>query len=94
MVEIRLIQTFFEVLNAGLLIAILIIFVQNYRRMKTSFGLGLILFAAVLLLRSVLGVFRLGLIRDGGRGVFLLVETVPEIAMFGALVVLLYLVTK
>jgi hypothetical protein len=41
-----------EVLNVLLLVFLLYVYVQNYRQMKTVFGLGLIVFALFLLLQN------------------------------------------
>ena len=46
-----------EVLNAVLLIALLYAYVQNYREMKTNLGLGLILFAGLLLVQNLLALY-------------------------------------
>ncbi|MBI4043843.1 MAG: hypothetical protein HY393_03485 [Candidatus Diapherotrites archaeon] len=42
-----------EILNVVLLVGLLYVFMQNYRSMKTHFGLGLILFAGILLLQNL-----------------------------------------
>ncbi len=46
-----------EALNAVLLLALLYVYVQNYREMKTNFGLGLIIFAAFLLLQNLVALY-------------------------------------
>lgn len=46
-----------EMINAVLLISLLFVYVNNYLQMKTVFGLGLILFASVLLLQNLIAVY-------------------------------------
>ncbi len=49
--------TIFEAVNVILLLFLLSVYVQNYREMKTHFGLGLMIFAAVLLLQNLLALY-------------------------------------
>ncbi len=49
--ELYLVSNF---LNIGMLIALLYLFVQDYRRVRSAFTLGLVIFAAVLLINAVL----------------------------------------
>lgn len=46
-----------EIVNVVLLLFLLSIYVQNYRQMKTVFGLGLIVFALFLLAQNLLAAF-------------------------------------
>ncbi len=46
-----------EIINSVLLVFLLYIYVQNYRQMKTVFGLGLIFFAVLLLVQNVLAAY-------------------------------------
>lgn len=46
-----------EIINAVLLLFLLYIYANNYREMKTAFGLGLILFALLFLVQNLLAVF-------------------------------------
>lgn len=86
-----MVQLVLATLNVGLLVAIVLVFVQNYRKLPTHFGLGLIVFALALLLQTGMGILQLV---SRTRGGFLLFVTLPEVFMFAALLVLLYLVTK
>ena len=52
--EIAIVLEFF---NGLLLLFLLYTYVQNYRQMKTAFGLGLIFFALFLLVENVLAAF-------------------------------------
>ena len=43
--------------NATLLLSLLYVYAQNYRRIRSSFVLGLLLFAALLLLENLLALY-------------------------------------
>ena len=45
-----------EVANIGLLSGLLYLYVKSYRQIKIGFTVGLILFASVLLIRSILAI--------------------------------------
>jgi hypothetical protein len=82
------------IVNAGLLLALLIVFFKQWRRTKASFALGLVVFAAVLLVRELLGVLnavgRAGGLPIVGPGFDLLLTVGEGIA----LAILLYLVVQ
>lgn len=48
------IETILTLVNVGLLFALLLIFIQQWRRTKSAFSLGLVLFAGVFLLKEFL----------------------------------------
>ncbi|MBI4053119.1 MAG: hypothetical protein HY394_03730 [Candidatus Diapherotrites archaeon] len=48
---------FFEIANILLLVFLLSVYVQNYRQMKCAFSLGLIMFAAFLLIQNMLAAY-------------------------------------
>jgi hypothetical protein len=80
-----------DVLMLGLLLALFLVFFQNYRRLKTPFGLGLVVFAGALLLQSLASV--LVRIFPSPAG-FVVLELAPSILGIVAIVALLYLVLK
>ncbi|MGB9977832.1 hypothetical protein [Methanobacterium sp.] len=43
-----------EIANIGILLGLLYLYIKSYRQIKIGFTVGLILFAAVLLIRSIL----------------------------------------
>ena len=45
-----------EIANIGLLSGLLYLYVKSYRQIKIGFTIGLILFASVLLIRSILAI--------------------------------------
>ena len=47
----------FEVLNILLLLFLLSVYLNNYRQIKTSIGLGLIIFSALLLMQNAMAVY-------------------------------------
>ncbi len=53
----ELIGTALHGLNVILLITLLYIYVQNYRQLKTKLTVGLILFASLFLLQSVMNIY-------------------------------------
>lgn len=88
------IETLLTLVNVGLLLGLLIIFVQQWRRTRSTFSLGLVLFAAVFLLKEFLSVLQ-ALDRAAG-----LPLVGPRVAVFialgeaAALGILLYNVAK
>ena len=46
-----------ELLNAAMLVALLYVYVQNYRQMKNAFVLGLIIFAFFLLAQNAVAIY-------------------------------------
>ncbi|MEM2138265.1 MAG: hypothetical protein QW568_04210 [Candidatus Anstonellaceae archaeon] len=56
--ELELTLTFaFEALSSLLLFALLFIYYRNYAAMKAKFTLGLLVFASLLLLQNILGMY-------------------------------------
>jgi hypothetical protein len=45
-----------EIINMGLLLGLLYIYIKSYRQIKFGFTVGLILFALMLLFKSVVGI--------------------------------------
>jgi hypothetical protein len=87
-------ETLLSVVNLALLTALLVIFVQQWRRTRATFSLGLVLFAAVLVLKELLGVLQfLGRAADlpviGPR-----VQVLLTLGEAIALAILLYLVAR
>jgi hypothetical protein len=78
-----------NLVSVGLLMALLVLFGQTWRKTRAPFSLGLVLFAGVLLLEDVARVAgAFGLLRTRGAVVL------PEFLELAALVVLLYLATR
>ncbi|MGZ7048556.1 MAG: hypothetical protein ACXVH2_04285 [Methanobacterium sp.] len=50
---IKIIATFIELLNIGLLVGLLYLYTKSYRQIKIGFTVGLILFALLLLIKSI-----------------------------------------
>ncbi len=75
--------------NIGLLLILLFTYVQSYRKLKSQFSLGLVIFATLLIIQNIIFIFFL-LITAGfhgpGMGVPVLSLSIIE---FGALLVLL-----
>lgn len=46
-----------EILNSALVLLLLRVYLQNYREMKTVFGLGLIVFSFFLLLQNLISIY-------------------------------------
>lgn len=78
-----------NLISVGLLLGLLVIFVGTWRKTRAPFSLGLVLFAAVLLLQDLarVGVALRVVTRAGA-------EVIPEALELVALVVLLYLATR
>lgn len=56
--ELEMTLTFiFEALSSVLLLALLYVYWRNYRAMKAKFTLGLLVFAALLLLQNIVGMY-------------------------------------
>jgi len=53
---INIINTIIVVANIVLLVVLLCIYLKNYRKIKSKFTIGLVLFASLLLLQNVLSV--------------------------------------
>ena len=45
-----------EIINMGLLLGLLYIYIKSYRQIKFGFTVGLILFALMLLFKSIMGI--------------------------------------
>lgn len=75
--------------NIGLLLILLITYVASYRKLKSQFSLGLVIFATLLIVQNIMFMFFL-LVREGfhgpGMGFPVLSLSIVE---FGALLVLL-----
>ncbi|MGZ7109666.1 MAG: hypothetical protein ACXVHW_11900 [Methanobacterium sp.] len=52
-IGIKIIAAFIELLNIGLLIGLLYLYTKSYRQIKIGFTVGLILFALLLLIKSI-----------------------------------------
>ena len=56
--ELEMTLTFvFEALSSLLLLALLFVYYQNYKTMKVKFTLGLLVFALLLLLQNLVGMY-------------------------------------
>lgn len=64
---LTLAAVFVGVVNIGLLIILLFTYISQYRKLKSNFSLGLVMFAALLLLQNILFIFFL-LSREGFHG--------------------------
>jgi len=88
------IKTVVSTINVTLLIFLLLIYVSIYRKTRSEFTIGLIIFSAVFLLNALasnpLVIWAFGF-RAFGLGPFAML---PDLFTFGALVVLLYLSIK
>ncbi|MHB8585914.1 MAG: hypothetical protein ACYDDF_08795 [Thermoplasmatota archaeon] len=86
---------FVTLVSVGLLIALLVLYLQAYRRMKTPFGLGILVFVLVLLAQNLLQVL-LALERAGGTIVVSVNSAafLSDVLELGGLSVLLYLATQ
>lgn len=51
------IATVFNVVNVVLLVSLFYVYITNYMKVRTRFGLGLILFAMLLLIRNAVAVY-------------------------------------
>ncbi len=75
--------------NIGLLLILLFTYVSSYRKLKSQFSLGLVIFATLLIVQNIMFMFFL-LVREGfhgpGMGFPVLSLSIVE---FGALLVLL-----
>ena len=75
--------------NIGLLLILLFTYVASYRKLKSQFSLGLVIFATLLIVQNIMFMFFL-LVREGfhgpGMGFPVLSLSIVE---FGALLVLL-----
>ncbi|MBI5553894.1 MAG: hypothetical protein HY917_04095 [Candidatus Diapherotrites archaeon] len=49
--------TIIALINSGLLALLLLVYLQNYRSMKTTFGLGLIVFSGLLMIESLVSIY-------------------------------------
>lgn len=92
-VALRTIGLLVTMLNVGLLIALAVLFLQGYRRMKTTFGLALVVLVVVMLLQNVLQVLN-AFVRVKGGNAALGSLVLPDALEFVALLVLLYLATR
>ncbi len=75
-----------EFANVGLLLGLLYLYIKSYRQIKIGFTVGLILFASVLLIRSILAVALLIIDSDALTGKQALIGGIIE---FIALAILL-----
>ncbi len=53
---IKILAIVIEVMNIGLLSGLLYLYIKSYRQIKIGFTVGLILFASILLLKSILSI--------------------------------------
>ena len=87
-------QTVVSTINVTLAIILLLIYVSIYRKTRSEFTIGLIIFSAVFLLNAIASdplMIRAFGYRPIGLGPFALL---PALFIFGALIVLLYLSAK
>lgn len=54
--EIKILATIIELANIGLLTGLLYLYTKSYRQIKIGFTIGLILFALMLLIKSILSI--------------------------------------
>src|SRR5689334_3590556 len=87
-------ETLLTIVNVALLFGLLVIFFQQWRRTKSTFSLGLVLFAGVFLLKEFLSVLQ-ALDRAAGLPVIgTRVAVLIALAEAVALGILLYLVAR
>lgn len=87
---------FVTLISVGLLIALLVLYLESYRKMKTPFGLGILIFVVVLLAQNCLQVL-LAIERVVGSDRLVSpnnVAFVSDLLELGGLTVLLYLATR
>ena len=53
---IKILAITLEIINIGLLSGLLYLYIKSYRQIKIGFTVGLILFASILLLKSILSI--------------------------------------
>ena len=53
---IKILAIVIEIINIGLLSGLLYLYIKSYRQIKIGFTVGLILFASILLLKSILSI--------------------------------------
>lgn len=53
---IKILAIILEIINIGLLSWLLYLYIKSYRQIKIGFTVGLILFASILLLKSILSI--------------------------------------
>jgi hypothetical protein len=87
-------ETLLTVVNLALLTGLLVIFLQQWRRTRSKFSLGLVLFAGVFLVKELLDVLKfIGRAADlpilGPR-----IELIVTLAEAVALAILLYIVAR
>lgn len=78
----------FTAINVVMLLALLLVYVQNYREIKASFSLGLIIFAAVFLLQKVVTLYMsIFLMFDFGEtvGMYMFILEILETIAFSVL---------
>jgi len=65
--SLALVAAFVGAINIALLLVLFIIYISNYRKLKSSFSMGLALFAVLLVMQNVLFIFFL-VSRQGFHG--------------------------
>lgn len=87
-------DTLLTLANVALLLALFIIFFKQWRKTKATFALGLVLFAAVFLLKEVLSVFQSVARENAGIVTLVRLDVGVALAEAIALAILLFIVAQ